>query len=396
MSPTAVLSLRYPTRRRVLTFWPCARRQTQDSPQDIPEEDGSSALADSSVVNPDETHLITQVAAKLATPKNATIQASRDYSNSIHEGNNEGVQAYAKIAGQDWTFYVTKTIINIGRTSEPRPQYPDGYDPDEDDEFVHVDLGPSKMISRQHAQISFNPNSKDGSWFLRVLGRNGVKVNGVPWKQHQVKPLESGEVIEIGGVEMIFVLPLESSALHIDDVYLKRAGISGADFTSPLQDSRSLRPVSAGHSTPTGSRNALPKGQPFQQPIAPAPPDWKRPGTPPSARGRAAASQNKSPQFRDGSTMMMNASDVDLSLTDNKHIKPQFSYAQMITQAITSTDEERLNLSGIYGYITEHYSYYRHQSASGWQVSLIRLDFWLGFDSGRSLRPRIRFGIICL
>ena len=349
-------------------------RQTQESPRDIPEEEGSSVLADSSVLNTDETQLITQVAAKLAAPKNSPIQASRDYSNSIHEGNNEGVQAYAKIAGQDWTFYVTKTVINIGRTSEPRPQYPEGYDPEEDEDFVHVDLGPSKMISRQHAQISFNPNSKDGTWFLRVLGRNGVKVNGAPWKQGQMKPLESGEVVEIGGIEMIFVLPLESSALHVDEVYLKRAGISGADFPSPRQESsRGLRPLSAGQSTPTGNRNALPKGQPFQQPIAPAPPDWKRPGTPPSARARAPpVSQNKSPQFRDGSTMLMSSSDVDLSLTENKHIKPQFSYAQMITQAITSTDEERLNLSGIYSYITEHYSYYRHQAASGWQVSL----FW--------------------
>ena len=66
--------------------------------------------------------------------------------------------------------------------------------------------------------------------------------------------------------------------------------------------------------------------------------------------------------------MLMNPSDVDLSLDSNKHIKPQYSYAQMITQAIINTDEEKLNLNGIYNFIMDNYSYYRHQPAPGWQV----------------------------
>jgi hypothetical protein len=66
---------------------------------------------------------------------------------------------------------------------------------------------------------------------------------------------------------------------------------------------------------------------------------------------------------------MLSTSDVDLSLDENRHIKPQYSYAQMITQAIITTQEEKLNLSGIYNFIMSHYSYYRYQPASGWQVS---------------------------
>ena len=62
--------------------------------------------------------------------------------------------------------------------------------------------------------------------------------------------------------------------------------------------------------------------------------------------------------------------DVDLSLDENQHIKPQFSYAQMITQAIISTPEEKLNLNGIYNFIMSNYSYYRHQPAPGWQNSI--------------------------
>lgn len=60
---------------------------------------------------------------------------------------------------------------------------------------------------------------------------------------------------------------------------------------------------------------------------------------------------------------------MDLSLEENKAIKPQYSYAQMITQAILSTADEKLNLNGIYTYIMSNYAYYRHQQPSGWQVS---------------------------
>lgn len=64
----------------------------------------------------------------------------------------------------------------------------------------------------------------------------------------------------------------------------------------------------------------------------------------------------------------MNADDVDLSLDSNQHIKPSYSYAQMISQAILDTEEEKLNLSGIYTFIQEKFAYYRYQAGGGWQV----------------------------
>jgi forkhead protein FKH len=342
--------------------------QPQEVP-DLPEEEGSSALADSSALNqPDDTEIVTRVASHLLVPKEVPfVQASKSHANTLHAGNEHGVQAYAKIAGRDWTYYVTSVAIKIGRISEPRPQYPPEFDPEEEEDYVHVDLGPSKLISRQHAQIQFNP--KEETWFLKVNGRNGLRVNGNAWKSGSAKPLDSGDVFEIGGIEMMFVLPLESSALRIQDTYMDRAGLAKSLLTSPPQGGPGGKQATAAEqSTPV--RSALPKGQAFQQPIAPAPPDYKRPGTPPSARTRPPMSQNKSPQFRDA-TMLMNASDVDLSLDENKHCKPQFSYAQMITQAIMHTKEEKLNLSGIYTFIMENYAYYRYQAAAGWQVSQV-------------------------
>lgn len=329
-------------------------------------------------MNPaDETQIVARVTQHLLAP-NDDLRASKDHSNAIHEANKEGVQAYAKIAAQDWTFYVTKLTINIGRTPEPPPEYPPRYDPDADPDFVHIDLGPSKMVSRQHAQIVFN--TKTEKWFLNVKGRNGIKVNCAPWRLGQSKPLESGDVIDVGGIEMMFVLPLETSPLHIHDVYLQRAGLPKAepglsDDTALRHKLRATTPVGAGlESSPRGGstiRSTLPRGQPTPQAIAPAPPDYKRPGTPPSARSRTSipGSNVKSPQFRDIPTMVVHPNDVDLSLDENKNMKPQYSYAQMITQAIMNTSEGRLNLNGIYTFIMENYSYYKHQQAAGWQVS---------------------------
>lgn len=49
--------------------------------------------------------------------------------------------------------------------------------------------------------------------------------------------------------------------------------------------------------------------------------------------------------------------------------KPPYSYAQLIVQAIGSTPDRQLTLSGIYSYITKNYPYYR-TADKGWQVIL--------------------------
>lgn len=263
---------------------------------------------------------------------------------------------------------MTKLNINIGRSSDPatsggRDQDADASVAADDDDFVHIDLGPSKMVSRQHARIIFN--SQDGFWVLQVKGRNGVKVNNVSLKQGTAHPLKSGEVLEVGGTEMMFVLPTEISSLDIHPTYLKRAGLSKRDIPGQIAPpgAASSGEPSSSQIVPGSSRN-----QPFRQPIAPAPPDYKRPGTPPSARSKNLTTLHKSPGHPSSGTMLLNSTDVDLSHDDNRHIKPQFSYAQMITQAIMNTSEGKLNLNGIYNFITTNYAYYRHQPAAGWQV----------------------------
>lgn len=331
----------------------------------------------------DDQELISAVVPYLSMP-DQFVQASRDHANALHEKHSkDGVQAYAKLAGQDWTFYIKKLRNNIGRPPEGshamdathKDINADDFSPDgpDNENRIHVDLGPSKMISRLHAEIFFDADSE--RWNIIVNGRNGVRIDGNMLRRGEQQVLVSGRVIEIGGVEMMFVLPEDDGSLQVHKRYLQRAGLIRADNTEDAQDQRQ-RPSTANEQRPSTQASA--RGQsalPGPLPIAPAPPDYKRPGTPPSANPKSSFSTGKSPGYANGGTILMNADDVDLSLDSNQHIKPSYSYAQMISQAILDADDEKLNLNGIYNYIMDKYAYYRHQHGGGWQVSLT-LTIW--------------------
>ncbi|KAF5618144.1 fork head like 1 [Fusarium tjaetaba] len=301
-----------------------AKRPDIDLPEQVQEDEDPPA--------PNDDQLVSQITQHLRSQE---VQASKDHANVIHEAKGDGVKAYAKVAAQDWTFYITKLNVNIGRAPETSHSS-QTLGSDEDESYIHIDLGPSKMVSREHATISFD--SKDEKWFLHVKGRNGAKVDSQPVKAGQAHPLTSGEVIEIGNVEMMFVLPSEITPLTVHPIYLQRAGVS---VHTPQSRTSRRQPL-----------------------IAPAPPEYKRPGTPPSAQSTAKSPAASTP------AVMVGTNGVDLSQDENQHIKPQYSYAQMITQAILNAPDGKLNLNGIYTYIMNTYAYYRHQQAAGWQNSI--------------------------
>ncbi|KAK0736890.1 hypothetical protein B0T21DRAFT_437655 [Apiosordaria backusii] len=355
---------------------PSKRRKKNEDVAEAPDaaveptdEGDSSHVADQSTGPLTDEELILKVARSLHSSAQP-VQASKDHSNLLHEDNKEGVQAYAKLAALDWTYFIRQLKVNIGRCPDPpvAPAESQGK-PDQpvaDDNAVHVDLGPSKMISRLHAVIYFDGDEE--AWRLTVKGRNALKVDGVPWRNGQSGALKSGEVIEIGGIEMMFVLPVELSPLSIHKQYLERAGVVKPE--PPAAPVRSARhPLPSGDGLHSSSPNKSSRGHGAQKPLAPAPPDYKRPGTPPSIRRTGLGTKPPHVESTPGPILMTN-SDVDLSLDENAHIKPQYSYAQLITQAIISTPDHKCTLAGIYNFITTKYAYYRHQPASGWQNSI--------------------------
>jgi len=297
------------------------------------------------------------------------------------------VSAYAKIAGRSWTYYVIDPAINIGRSpdgsSRPSTDPTNQSSPaplPEEVMVAQIDLGPSKLVSRVHANVFYD--NDDEKWHIKVNGRNGVRVNDLLLRRGQQQPLDSGDVIEIAGTEMIFVAP-EVRAV-VQPQYLARLNEPikeeeaepvrwSSDVHShpepPVQMKYAPTQSMAQGSAPT---QAMPNGQAV---IAPAPPNFSRPTTPP------VKSQPPMPQTLNRSSFghevsMESSEKIDYSLDAHKDKKPPCSYATLIAQAILSSEGEKMALADIYTWIMDRFSYYRHLQ-SNWQNS-IRHNLSLG------------------
>lgn len=296
----------------------------------------TDAIHSDSLANSEEFD-IDRVICSLSLP-DPEMQVVKDFSNA--KNIDVKVQAYAKLAGQSWTYYVQRLEVIIGRKSS------DGY------EYVDIDLGPSRIVSRRHAIIRYNLETRQ--WQITVLGRNGIRIDRASYKNGTVT-LRSGNILDFGGTQMMFVLPdsapqvarsmLPSSQSMPAGTYAVATGdtsSSGASSKHPspeLNDggkSKARRPSSGQHSSGGESK--------------------------PYPRGLAIVSR---PQFKEHSQYI----EQDLSSDDCKDIKPPFSYATMISQAILSTPDHMMSLADIYSWISTRYAFYRH-SKPGWQNSI--------------------------
>jgi hypothetical protein len=64
----------------------------------------------------------------------------------------------------------------------------------------------------------------------------------------------------------------------------------------------------------------------------------------------------------------------EVNFHNSKDIKPPYSYASLIAQAINSSKDKRMTLNGIYKHITTNYPYYQ-MAQNGWQVRCTGLFF---------------------
>ncbi|KAI9732243.1 MAG: transcription factor [Claussenomyces sp. TS43310] len=358
---------------------PSKRKRTKDpiagpvvEPLKLPRTQAELSMSDEELVSITSQHLL--------LPSH-DVQVVRDHNNDLHQRQSQNVQAYAKITGKDWTYYIKRLRTCIGRPpesyshSDRAPSTPveskegselPGAMPDQS--RVHIDLGPSKLVSRYHAEIYFDSESEH--WNIIVNGRNGIKVDDAAIRRGQKTKLNSGHVIEIAGVEMMFVLPGDEVGVDIHPMYLQRAGLVDPDYHHDIMPEHKTSDPPAGRpfsSHDSGLRSQ--RGLQGQLAIAPAPPDYRKPDTPMRLKGKGGSTS--SPYGNVGGTMMVNADQIDFSLDENQHLKPTYTYSQLITQALLSSKDERQTLNAIYKYVADNYSFYRREeSQKGWQNSI--------------------------
>ncbi|KAF8418229.1 fork head domain-containing protein [Tirmania nivea] len=292
--------------------------------------------------------IVNNVIQSLSMPKEevrVAIDCANDKNARAHSG---GVQAYAKLAGATWTYYVTNLKVHIGRPPDPRPGTAGSGagSPLRDAPKVDIDLGPSKMVSRQHAIIEYDV-AGNMNWQIVVTGRNGLKIDNEPAKKGTRATLHSGQVLEIAGVQMMFVLPETECQIH--QSFLRRRHLSEAQ-----EDLLFPPPV-----LPQGGAASLGLPSSSQAPILGDGFD--------SSQGDAARKKT-TPAYSRG-MVLESPENVDYAADSSRDIKPNISYALLIAQAILSSPEEQLTLNKIYEYIMDNYAFYRH-TQSGWQNSI--------------------------
>jgi hypothetical protein len=60
---------------------------------------------------------------------------------------------------------------------------------------------------------------------------------------------------------------------------------------------------------------------------------------------------------------------LDLSLDENRHISPPYTYLQLISQAILESPDKQVTLTDIYNYCMKNYAFFRQaEHIKGWQV----------------------------
>lgn len=283
------------------------------------------------------------------------MNVAREHSNAKTE-NKQSIRAYAKIAGRDWTYYVKTLHVNIGRPPDREQKLDEQSSPvtiaARALPEIHIDLGPSKFVSRLHAEIAFD-SEETGAWVIRVNGRNGVRVNNVMLKRGSESVLNCGDIIEIANTQMIFITPDKPPNIH--PAFIERA-----------------QRLANGEPAWDYARHGHPAHHHLKQSSAPTPQrSVRRQVTPPPRTPEAPGSRpgsKQSPLYNRG-MMMESTEEIDYSHDSAKDLKPPYSYATMIAQAIFSSEEEMLTLSNIYRWIMDKYAFYRH-AQTGWQNSI--------------------------
>ncbi|KAG0337415.1 Pre-rRNA-processing protein fhl1 [Podila horticola] len=124
----------------------------------------------------------------------------------------EPVQAYAKLEGDSFCYYIRTLQVTFGRKASSSDQ-------------VDIHLGPTKAISRQHARLFYNFTTQ--RFEMMVFGKNGAFVNDEFVEKGVTVPLENRTKIQIGEVSFTFLLPRLESDTSVDASNVTSRGTGG-------------------------------------------------------------------------------------------------------------------------------------------------------------------------
>ncbi|KAJ3076144.1 Forkhead box protein B2, partial [Podochytrium sp. JEL0797] len=264
----------------------------------------------------------------------------------------EPVQAYAKIEGKDFTYFVRKLSVVIGRKIQR-------------DDNVDVHLGNVKSISRNHAKIQFNFTIQ--TFEILVTGKNGAVVDGIFVAVNSAPvPLYNKSKITIGEIECQFLLPKTSNDATDPPPTVSAAASASSLFNQPLgftlmdpnlgtpnsnaiqqhlnHMNQQLEKVAGGRAKSSGAGGAVKKAK-----------QNHRAGSIYDEDGAAGASAVAGVATAAGG-----------GGSGEEYPRPQHSYAAMISQAILASADRKLALAEIYHWIMETYPYYK-TVGTGWQ-----------------------------
>ncbi|KAJ2848980.1 hypothetical protein IWW36_002958 [Coemansia brasiliensis] len=280
------------------------------------------------------------------------------------------VQAYAKLEGPGFCYYVRTLDVTLGRSSGAG---------------VDIALGDSKAVSRRHAKIQYNFLNQ--SFELQVLGKNGCLVDDQYYARGQGVALRHRMVVQIGDTEFTFLLPRAAMPAPAPKLAAMPAEPHGTCPVSAITPQRLNLYPPVRHASEHGSPDPLPGHEPPTQELpvhelsaAPEPPvhePLERGGEPPAPLtfGNTGSTAGGDSSTADstagrGEVRILPATERPAKEPQrDTYAKPTYSYASLIAQAINSTAEAKITLSGIYAYIMANYPYYKH-AQNGWQNSI--------------------------
>ncbi|GAX81600.1 hypothetical protein CEUSTIGMA_g9028.t1 [Chlamydomonas eustigma] len=143
--------------------------------------------------------------------------------------------AYAKLLGEGIEVFIRKLEITLGRTTKSMP--------------LDVVLGDNMNISRQHAKINYNLETRN--FELSVMGKNGVSVNGTLYTpMSPPQPLRSQDLLSVGEKSFYFLLPRKTPPPS----YSKRLSMGALSSPSPKKTKKEAAPPPATGSALQGSQ----------------------------------------------------------------------------------------------------------------------------------------------